>query len=447
MPAIKRTESLIDRALRFAPLLPPPARLAAARAAAGRGLGPPALRAAPGDPLVLARLGMHLKAAAASGGGRGGAIGRAAGLAASGALEQAHAAIAALSPLATAEARFIAASAAPNDPAWALALLQAGDLAERAACALAVGDYHLAERCLAGAPASQQTRYLAGALAAWRGDWRAARTGLDHAFAADGLAPPFDPGSDAPTTLEAFAESPPPKSPVGEQPLVSVVIAARDAASTLAMAVRSILAQTWRNLEVLIVDDGSADGTASVAADLGGADPRVCLMQNTRAAGPYGARNTAIAAARGAFIALHDADDWAHPQKIERQMAAIGRARAGSLCRHIRIDDLGRPLAPRVFPFARLSPITLVAAAEAFARVGPFDEVATGADSEWIARADERLGRRATPRLPAVMLVALWRPGSLSHSPTSGLIGEGIRARIAYVEAWRQRHARAAAAS
>ena len=122
-------------------------------------------------------------------------------------------------------------------------------------------------------------------------------------------------------------------------------------------------------------------------------------------------------------------------------MRTLGQDKGLTLCRHMRVDLAGRPICPRVFPFVRLSPITAMARAGAFAVLGPFDEVPVGADSEWLARFDGRFGRRAAPRTPEVGLVALWAPHSLSASPTTGLFGEGVKARVAYVEAWRRRHA------
>ena len=409
-----------------------------ARWAAARGLEGPALRAAPGDPLVLTRLGLHVQAAATTGGGRRGALARAAAAAALGDLDQARRAQGAPGPLSRSERRLLASSAAPFDPRLALSLLPATDGANRAACALAAHDLDLARSLLGSAEESQQTRYLAGALAAWRGDWRAARDALNRAFAADGLSAPLASDPQTPTTLDAFGEMRPSGSVAG--PLISVVMAAKDAAATLAVAVGSLTAQTWRDLEVIIVDDHSADATLAVAARLAERDGRVRVVSNCRAAGAYGARNTGLAAARGPFIALHDADDWAHPQRLQRQMAVLGLDKGLTLCRHIRVDLQGRPLCPRIFPFVRLSPITTTARAETWRALGPFDEAPVGADSEWLARFDARFGRRAAPRTREVGLVALWTPHSLSGSAASGLLGEGLRARVDYVERWRWRH-------
>jgi hypothetical protein len=435
----RRDETWIDALLALAPRLPGPPGAWMARWAAARGLERPALRAAPGDPVVLTRLGLQVRAAATVGGGRRGAVARAAAAAALG--DPGPARLSAPAPLSRSQRRLLASSAAPFDPRLALSLLPAADIASRAACALAAHDLDLAGTFLEGADESQQIRYLAGALAAWRRDWGGARDSLNRAFVADGLCAPLASDAHTPTTLDAFGEMRPAGTVGG--PLISVVMAAKNAAATLEVAVGSLLSQTWRDLEVIVIDDHSVDATRATAARLAERDGRVRVVSNSRLPGAYGARNTGLALARGPFIALHDADDWAHPQRLQRQIAALGSDKGLTLCRHIRVDLQGRPLCPRVFPFVRLSPITMTARAEAWRVLGPFDEVPVGADSEWLARFDLRFGRRAAPRTREVGLVALWTPHSLSGSAASGLLGQGLRARVDYVESWRSRHAAA----
>lgn len=108
-------------------------------------------------------------------------------------------------------------------------------------------------------------------------------------------------------------------------PLVSVVVPAWNAEDTLGETLASAAAQTYRNIEILIVDDGSTDGTASVAEQFCEREPRAHLIQQ-RNGGVAAARNAGIASARGEFVAPLDSDDLWHPQKIERQMACIRAA-------------------------------------------------------------------------------------------------------------------------
>lgn len=105
--------------------------------------------------------------------------------------------------------------------------------------------------------------------------------------------------------------------------LVSVILPTHDRADMLLRAVASALAQTHDNLEVVIIDDGSTDDTAARLAAL--AEPRVRLLTHPACRGVSAARNTGLAAARGAYFALLDSDDEWLPAKLERQLAFMRR--------------------------------------------------------------------------------------------------------------------------
>lgn len=104
-------------------------------------------------------------------------------------------------------------------------------------------------------------------------------------------------------------------------PLVSVIIPAFNASGTLAQTLSSVSAQEYRNLEILIVDDGSTDETAEIAARFCAGEPRARLLRKANG-GVASARNHGLAEARGDYVAPIDADDLWHPAKIARQVAA-----------------------------------------------------------------------------------------------------------------------------
>ena len=108
-------------------------------------------------------------------------------------------------------------------------------------------------------------------------------------------------------------------------PLVTAVVPAYNAASTIDATLRSLRAQTHRNLEILVVDDGSRDRTAEAVAAHARADRRVRLIAQANG-GVAAARNAGIAAARGAFIAPVDADDLCAAPRIAKQVAALEAA-------------------------------------------------------------------------------------------------------------------------
>lgn len=108
---------------------------------------------------------------------------------------------------------------------------------------------------------------------------------------------------------------------MSETPRVSVVLPYRDAALTLDDALRSIAAQSLPDFECLLVDDGSIDGSAARAATVAARDRRFRLLSSD--GGLVAALNRGIAAARGAVIARMDADDLAHPRRLELQLAGL----------------------------------------------------------------------------------------------------------------------------
>ena len=107
-------------------------------------------------------------------------------------------------------------------------------------------------------------------------------------------------------------------------PLVSVLLAARDAERFLGIAVHSVLRQTLAELELIVVDDGSTDGTTELLAGVD--DPRLVVLRNDEAQGLAASLNRALDRARGRYVARLDADDVAMPRRLGRQLAHL-RAR------------------------------------------------------------------------------------------------------------------------
>lgn len=107
-------------------------------------------------------------------------------------------------------------------------------------------------------------------------------------------------------------------------PRVSVLLPVRNAAATLARAVDAIRGQTFSAWELLAVDDGSTDDSAAILGGLARIDPRVRVIQQP-ARGIVAALATALDGARGEYIARMDADDDAHPERLEQQVAFLDR--------------------------------------------------------------------------------------------------------------------------
>jgi glycosyltransferase involved in cell wall biosynthesis len=107
-------------------------------------------------------------------------------------------------------------------------------------------------------------------------------------------------------------------------PRVSVILPTFNRAHLLDRAARSVLAQTWSDFELVIVDDASSDDTPAVVAAL--ADPRVVSIRLESNRGAAAARNAGIAVARGELLAFLDSDDEWKAEKLERQVAALDAA-------------------------------------------------------------------------------------------------------------------------
>ncbi|GLS23007.1 hypothetical protein GCM10007874_60270 [Labrys miyagiensis] len=106
-------------------------------------------------------------------------------------------------------------------------------------------------------------------------------------------------------------------------PEVSVIVPAFDAEQFVKAAVTSALSQTMRSLEVIVIDDGSGDGTAQIIRDLAAKDRRVRPLFNTTRQGVSAARNTGLNAAKGNYIALLDADDAWIPNRLELMLRVM----------------------------------------------------------------------------------------------------------------------------
>lgn len=105
--------------------------------------------------------------------------------------------------------------------------------------------------------------------------------------------------------------------------LISVVMPCHNAAAYVEQAIASVLGQSYAQVELVVVDDGSTDGTAELLQRLADAYPdRMTLAFQTRS-GPFAARNAALAHAHGNFIAFLDADDLWHPDALARMHAAL----------------------------------------------------------------------------------------------------------------------------
>jgi len=120
---------------------------------------------------------------------------------------------------------------------------------------------------------------------------------------------------------------------IPDTPIVSVIMPAYNTANYITEAIESALHQTIQNIEVIVVDDASSDGTADVAEKIG--DPRVKVIRLAQNGGAAVARNRAIDEAKGTWIAVLDSDDWYAPNRLETLLGVANEWQADMVA-----DDL-----------------------------------------------------------------------------------------------------------
>ncbi|QXQ07596.1 glycosyltransferase [Sphingosinicellaceae bacterium] len=139
-------------------------------------------------------------------------------------------------------------------------------------------------------------------------------------------------------------------------PIVSVIVPAFNAAAFIGEALASLRAQTLVDIEVIVIDDASTDGTSALVEAAAAADPRIRLLRRAVNSGPSAARNQGLAAAEGRWIALLDADDSYGPDRLAH-LVELGERHDAQLCSdNLALDIDGEPGDPQpMIPPAILS--------------------------------------------------------------------------------------------
>ncbi|MEL7301286.1 MAG: glycosyltransferase [Pseudomonadota bacterium] len=310
-----------------------------------------------------------------------------------------------------------------DDPARARAML---GLARKAK--LSPAECDLVDANISGRP-----------LEALNGIWR--RAGLGRLCLPPGAHPAFDRLARPKLSL--------PDRPRRKAPVVSVVVPAFNAGATLPTALASLAGQRWKALEVIVVDDGSTDQTRAIADRFADADPRFRVVSSPRNEGAYPARNRGAAAARGAYITVLDADDWAHPDRILQQVRPLiadpflrgslshwVRAREDLFFTDWRIEEGG---------LIHRNVSSLMIRRAVLNELGYWDRVRVGADTEYYYRLIAAYGsaclREVLPGTP--LSLGRIQADSLTTQPETHIRSTFGGLRAAYHDASQRWHARA----
>ena len=238
-----------------------------------------------------------------------------------------------------------------------------------------------------------------------------------------------------------------PASRHGSPHRITTIVTTYRPGPELISAVRSLVAQSWTNHEILVVDDGSGPAHEPFLARAAALDPRVRIVALGTNGGTYRARNAGLDLATGEFVTFQDSDDWSHPLRLERQVAPLlaEPALVATTSAAIRVTEDLVVTRPGFTEFRSYNLSSLMIRREtALDRLGYLDPVRKGADAEYVERARAVFGRPAVRHLGSEPL-ALVRltAGSLSSAD----IGPGWMhpARYAYLSAFQAWHTRVAA--
>jgi glycosyltransferase involved in cell wall biosynthesis len=221
-------------------------------------------------------------------------------------------------------------------------------------------------------------------------------------------------------------------------PQISVVIPVFNGEHTIKRALDSVFAQTFSELEVIVVDDASTDGTAGLVAQYN--DKRLTLVRCAENLGAGAARNKGIAQARGKWVAFLDADDAWKPEKLMRQVELLRSSSkpVGACATGYDIEKNGRRFAvilnlmPHRFRYdilfgCTISPgSTLMVERSVFDRVGTFDEKFRRLeDWDWLLRFSEHYDMEFVPN-PMADIYITWNK-SPDGTKGTDLVIAGIR--------------------
>lgn len=223
-------------------------------------------------------------------------------------------------------------------------------------------------------------------------------------------------------------------------PKVSIIMPTYSPGRGIFTALRSLLEQSWSNLEVIVVDDGSPAQYDGIFKELKQLDPRVFVLRQESNAGAYVARNAGLLRAEGEFITTHDDDDWSHPDKIAAQASVLVENSyiLASTSAHVRTDeDMHFTRVNSKARHANKNYSSLMFRRHVVDEMGLWDTVNRGGDSEFESRLVANFGSdRKVDLLDKPMSFSRVWSGSL----TSGEMARGYFAysRLLYRSAFRQ---------
>lgn len=203
---------------------------------------------------------------------------------------------------------------------------------------------------------------------------------------------------------------------------ISVVMTAHNTGHLVVDAVQSVLKQSHKNLELIVVDDASNDDTVRRLLDIKSNDPRLKVFSSPTNHGTYWSKNWGIRHATGDYVATHDSDDTSHPDRLMLQLGALKANGDAVACtaRWRRVNAAGEQLVIDGRS-ERMAAISLMFdRRRVLEHTGYYDSVRISADTEFITRLEHVFGKRRVLHLRNHLYTGLLRDESLTRGEGSG---------------------------
>lgn len=229
-----------------------------------------------------------------------------------------------------------------------------------------------------------------------------------------------------------------------QAPVVSVLVTAYNAAKTLAVCLESLLNQSYQALQIIVIDDASDDKTGQIMQQFAKQDKRIMAISLPNNVGTFVAKSIGASYATGLFLTCQDSDDFAHPQKIARQVAPLLKDKTliASTSYWLKIDDDGQYYVRQYYPFFRQNPASLLFyRQQVMDKIGLWHLAFAGADSEFYHRLLLFYGDGRICSLKQPLTFGAHRTNSLMNSPDFGAYqAQSALHRLDYWEAWKLWH-------
>lgn len=206
-------------------------------------------------------------------------------------------------------------------------------------------------------------------------------------------------------------------APITDGPLVTIVMSTYQPNEHIFTAVRSALEQSYRNIEVLVIDDASGKKFDEILGRVAALDPRVRVLRQLENGGTYRIRNRALDEAKGELITFNDSDDWMHPERIARQVAHLQQNpnEMSNISMSTRLTDrLEAVESNRRLRVGICEPALMFRRIPVVEKIGYFDDVRKGGDTEYRKRLNKAFAQDSAVILP-------WRALTLQRADNGGL--------------------------